>query len=91
MENIEHIENWNTIGSYIAFEVCPREQWRTLSTLRTGEHGMLASWIVLEVTALENIGEHRAHGEYGILASCVALNFEVITGEQWSQICGRKQ
>ena len=41
---------------------------------------MLASWIVFEVTALENIGEHRAHGEHGILASCVA--FEVSTGEQ---------
>ena len=31
------------LSSWVTFEVCARERWRTQSTWRTGEHGILSS------------------------------------------------
>ena len=78
MENSEHIENWRTRGILYLVGlhlVCAGEQWRILSTWRTGERGILylASW----VTFIDCAGEQWRilstwrTGEHGILSSWV--------------------
>ena len=41
------------------------------------------SWVALEVGAIENSGEHRAHGEREIRASWVAFEVYARELEQW--------
>ena len=89
MENSEHMENWrtwNTISSWVTFIDCAGEQWRILSTWRTGEHGLLSSWIIFEICDGEQwriqstwrTGERVEYSRYDL----VGLHL-VCAGEQW--------
>ena len=56
---------WNTISSWITFEVCAGEQWRAQSSYMENRRTWNTySWITSNLKfVLENSGEHRAHGE----------------------------